>query len=447
MWWFALIFFANAVLPHNSVVYEYRVSVGGFPVNILDALVFFGVGLSLLPIWRRALPAARSHPVWARGLMLLMAAGIVGVFQSYLFYPDLPPRFRLPPMRNFFLVPACMYASYQVITRPQQAKTVFWVIFLSSLGSAVASVVTGGSQTFTIAETSGSAFDSLRMTALDVGGDAGLLAACVLLFSLVSGLRFLPLLFAWLLVAVAAMGMFFIPHRSTWLINFITCWFAAFILWPTDRGRKWLIGTVTVLSLLVVGAAMTAVVESTTGKDFSAWVTQRLESLLPSDDGTHAKAWDTRLPGAQRELSLWLDNPLLGRGFAAQEGASFEDGFWVSYRHTPWISTLLETGPLGVAGFAVVIGSLVIAGTRMARTGPDLWFALVGAMGASWGVACVWMGAFTLSWNSPRLAIALGLLAGAFFRLREFAIALEEQPLIGDEPHELDPAAWGAALE
>ncbi len=429
MWWFALIYFLNSVLPHNSLVYEYRVNIG-VPINILDALIFFGCGLAILPMWRtRAFPVYRSHPAWAWGLSLLILAGLIGILQSYLFFPDIPIKYRLPVIRNYVLVPASLFAAYQMITQPRQAKTVFWIIFISSLGSASMSILTAGYETARIAGTSGSGFDSLRQSALDVAGDAGMLSGSIVLFSLVSGIRFLPGLLAYASLVVSAVGMFFVPHRSHWLVDFITGCFAAFFLWPTNRGRKWLVTMAATLCVVTASGLLVMVVELETGKDFGGWISKRLESLLPDENSRDSRAWDTRLPTATIEFQLWLGNPLLGRGFGVQEANSIQTGTGGSFRHTPWVSTLTETGLPGLAGFVLVIGGCLAVGIRLARHAPDKWFALVGAAAASWGVASIWFGMFTLSWNSPRPAITLGLMAGAVFRLRDFAFAVEAQAL------------------
>ena len=431
MWWFAILYFVNAVAPHYSVIYNdnFRVVLAGLPFNILDGLMLFAGIFAVMPN-RSAYPVAQVHPAFKRGLMLLSIALGVGTLISFAFFPDLPSRFRLAPIRNFLLVPLGLYMGYRALSQPHQVKTAFWIIFLSSIGSAVASIITQGSATSSLAETSRAlaSFDSLRKTALDVSGDAGLLAASVILFCMVSGTALLNFALRSFLLIICAAGMFLIPHRSSWLLDVLTLGYAGFVMWPFNMGRKIVANFAAFAGLLLVGAVLMLVVQAQTGRDLAGWVDDRVMSLLPGSEKVHeAKAWDTRLPGMVYEFQMWLGNPLFGRGFAAQEDQAIKDGEFYSFRHTPWVTTLCETGLIGFAGFAFVIIGLAVVGTRLARQGPNRWFMLLGAAGASWGVVCFIAGFSTQHWNSTRSAITLGLLAGLIFRARDLSIALGSQ--------------------
>ncbi len=434
MFWFALFYFVNAVAPHNSVIYNdnFRIVIGGMPLNILDGLLLLCGLASLFPT-REPFPIPRKHIAWSRGMIFLVIAGLVGVVQSMIVFPDLPPRFLLPPIRNFILVPACLFIGYRCLSSPRQFKTAFLIVFVSSVGSAVASILTQGIATSALATASraDSRIDVLRQTALDVSGDAGLLAMCVILFAMAAHLQLFRPVFRYGLMTVCAAGMFLIPHRSSWLLCVLVCAYAGFIMWPRDLARKLFTTTTSFILLVVVGVALLIVAQSQTDRDFMKWTGDRLASLLPGEgDSAHSsKAWDTRMPAMLMELELFAGDPVLGRGFAAQEWNAIEVGQGASFRHTPWISTLCETGLLGFAGFLFVIVGLAVVGTRMARDNLDRWYSLLGAFGASWGVFCILVGFMTLSWNSPRQAITLGLLAGLIFRARDLALASQQQQL------------------
>ena len=434
MWWFAILYFVNAVAPHYSLIYNdnYRIVIGGLPLNILDGLIVISGLVALIPK-SYAYMVDRAHPAWVKGLIFLFVAFVIGVVQSYLFFPDLPARYRLPAMRNFILVPVCLYIGYRCLSTPRQIRTVFLIVFISSLGSAVGSILNQGQATAALGEASRASggIDSLRLTALNVAGDAGLLAMSTILFAMAAGLPFLRFGIKYFLMALCAAGMFLIPHRSSWLLNFLTLSYAGLIVWPHNIGRKLRTTATAFGMLLVVGMAMLTIMQSRTDRDFMKWTSDRLASLLPGEGASaHAgKAWDTRLPGMFRELELWAGNPLFGRGFAAQEGYGMQIGYFDSFRHTPWVSTLCETGLPGLAGFGFTIVGLMIGGMRLARQSTDKWNMLLGAVGASYGFLCFLYGFVSMSWNSPRAAITLGLLAGIIFRARDMSLASGQQSL------------------
>lgn len=433
MWWFAILYFVNAVAPHHTLIYNenFRLVVGGMPINILDGLILFAGVMSVWP--RTAWPVPQVHPAWRWGLTFLGVAFVVGVAQSFLFFPDLPDKFRLPIIRNFVLAPICLFMGYRCFTRPSQAKAAFWIVFVGSIGSAVASILTQGQAASALAETSRATggLDNLRWSALDVSGEAGLLAAGVILFSMVSGIRLFGLMLRGISLLICAAGMFLIPHRSAWVMDGLTLAYAGLVLWPLNMGRKIAMNVATFGGLLLAGVVLMLVVQSATQRDFTTWVQDRLESLLPGERASNreTKAWDTRLPGMLKELELSMGNPILGRGFAVQEWDMILNGRGGDYRHTPWVSTFCETGLPGLAGFGITIFGLAIVGTRLARQCPDKWFALLGAIGAAWGVVCIEAGFMTLHWNSPRSAITLGLLAGLIFRARDLSSTMAAQQL------------------
>ena len=151
----------------------------------------------------------------------------------------------------------------------------------------------------------------------------------------------------------------------------------------------------------------------------------RLHSFLPDDQAYTARAWDSRMPGMWIDLAICAEYPLLGGGFGVHEAHSMRTGESASTRHTPWTSTLAESGVIGLAAFALAVGGMIVLGTRLARTGLDRWMMLLGAGVACQGVSAFILGWVSLSWNSPRQAIMLGLLLGLVLRCRELALAME----------------------
>lgn len=420
MWWFAVIFLYNAwATPQLNLVAG--ITLGGVSIKYYDILLYLGPILMLASLGR-ARTATKSHPAYVASLVLFGIAftlasvvGFFGIQDGYL------PLF-IWPMRVMLTTIIAIYMGYRVLQHPAQCRTLFWIVFIGSLGSALIAVFIGGETTATIASTaSSSSFNDLRTSALAVTGDAGLLAACVCIFAMVQGLGLLPKAITLPGLLIAAAGMFFIPHRSHWLANFLTCLFAAFWLWPRRLGRKIILtGTVCAGLLLVAGIA-TSIVQTETNRDFGGWVQKRLQSMLPDDTSNEHRAWDTRTPGLVYDLNLWLHSPLYGGGFGIHEANALRTGNFVDFRHTPWTSTLAETGLIGFAAYATLIGGMIILGTRLARTAPDRWMMLLAAAIACHGIVSFIFGCFTFSWNLPRPALTLGLFGGLIFRCRDLA--------------------------
>lgn len=427
MWWVALFYFVNAVAPHLTVVYndKYRIVIAGFPINILDGLLAIGLLLSVLPVWKKiATPIEHPCKVKKWALFCLWTALILGTLESYLFLPGIPSYARIIPIRNFILVPICIFLAYRFFTKPQQAKFLFWTIFLSSLGSAISSIVTSRGTTSELIELGTFSYDALRKSALDVAGDAGLLAVCIILFSLIIKKRLMPYWLTIIFLIISIAGLFFIPHRSAWLIFFLTILYVGWFVWPYDAKRKLNIFAQLLLYSIVILALAITTVQQQTGKDFDGWIQRRILSIIPDESSNQPKAWDTRIPGMLYELSLWIYSPITGRGFSAQAYHAMrgDTEIKMSFNHTPWVSTLCETGLVGEFGFIFAIGGLTLYGLRLARKVHDnQWLGYLGVIGTAWGFWCIVMGWMSMSWNSTRAGITLGLLSGLVFRAYEFS--------------------------
>lgn len=421
MWWLALILFINWTFS-TAFLYEVTsISFGGIRITLLDVLVFLGPVLTLFPGWsRKAMPVGQAHPAFRWGEVLLLAAILSGALIGLSnFYPDYA-KFYLQPFRTLLIVPLVLYTSYRALGNPAQLRTAVMILLLASLASGVAIIITGGQTATEIAERS-LAFDELRETQAQNAGEGGRLAAAMLVFSFVSGYRLLPKPFAVIGLAIASLGMMLMVHRSSWLVSAAVVIYAGAFLWPGQHARKFLIGTVSIGLIAIVAIGSVVILEQVTQKDFSRWAIERVESLLP-DDTSESKAWDTRVPGMLLELKLWIMNPLFGRGFGFQEAHVIETGEGASFRHTPWVSTLGETGLIGFAAFLILIGSMFVVGKRLVRQTDNRWLVFLGAAGACTGLEMFLNGAFTLSWNAPRHAVNLAVIAGLVLRARDLML-------------------------
>lgn len=440
MLWFILTHFVNSFTPGKSILYKYRLEIPGFPITLLDFLVLGGMVITLIPLTNTSeFKVARRHPAFTWGLWLIGSAILIGILESFIFVGDVPPRIRFSPVRNMLFVPASMLIGYRALAWPNKAKMVCWILLLASIGSAFASVLTSGTTAAELGNVSQetASFDVLRGEAVDVGaGDVGLIAACLMLFCIISTIRFIPKPWDIVILLTGAVGMFFQPHRSHWIIHALTLVFATFFLWPYNFSRKVVVGFTSLGFVLLACIAAIIVVESFSGRDFSGWVAHRLESLMPLKEGEvssldtgrltkESRAWDTRLPGMFLEFRIWLKSPLTGQGFGSPEWGGWVEGSTASNRHTPWVTTMAETGLVGLAGFGIVIVSMIVVGLRMVRQCQDKWLCMLGAIGASYGFSAFFYGWMTASWNTLRIATTLGLICGILLRARDLSLATE----------------------
>ena len=176
------------------------------------------------------------------------------------------------------------------------------------------------------------------------------------------------------------------------------------------------------LAIVLVGVLAVSLM---TGRDYGSYVENRLVSLLPGEEAAFrpaAKAWDTRLPSAGRELILWSSSPIFGRGFGIGDLDDLATGYH-GYHHNVWTSTLSETGIIGLAGMLVVVFGTIVIGQRLAKDRGGRPYVLTGALAAITGVAALLAGTMTMSINTQRQALSLGLIFGLALRTRVLQLA------------------------
>jgi len=164
-----------------------------------------------------------------------------------------------------------------------------------------------------------------------------------------------------------------------------------------------------------------------TGKDFGTYlVERRIKALIPGfEEETHTSVTSTRMSGIMAELELWRKSPLMGWGFAIGErSADYTD---LSMNHNVWTSALAQYGNIGFFAYFVPVAGCIVVGYRMWRDQTEPYFAVVGALGAIVGLVAFLWASLTMSINTQRPALWVGLMFGIVFRCRAIQLTLARQ--------------------
>jgi O-Antigen ligase len=432
---FVLLVLVNSLADNDKVILEYRYEVAGLPINMLD----FGLAVmfvaALATMNRPKQHTDRTHPLLYWTIGFLSASVVCGIFGA--FRNNVELRYWVTIMRNVMTLPLCIFLGYHLIRTPRHAKWATYVMILGSIGSGIFVLL--------FVRESGEAlktFDMLRSTTH--GGDAGLYAMAFLAFAVIARAQFLPTWLSLALIPFSALCFFSLPHRSSWVTGAATMAFAVWLLPHVKFGRKavFAFGLGALLSVSIVMAI--SAYSQLTGKDFGGYIENRLRSLLPGEDEyagiADRKAWATRLPGVVREFELWIKSPLTGQGFGIQtqeEVGRMSEGAG-SFRHNVWSASLAESGIFGLLGYMVPPITAMFIGFRLVRQAPDRGTLYLGALGAVVGCAAFFYSFMTLSINTQRIAIPLGLVCGMVYRCRamQLTVAREYAGYV-DSPEEL----------
>lgn len=435
-----LLLLFNSLAGLNALM-DYRLTVAGLPVNILDLLTFIGAGLALITRRRQENEQTHRFYTFILGIFFLSACiGIVGATSNGAIL-----RWSVTALRNLLTIPLVAMIAYQIPYSYGRIKVVFYVLLWTSIISAIVAMVFISHTTSEVAMNG--TFNDFRYTKL--GGDYGCSAAATLLFSLAAGVWAFPRVMTILLMIVCVLGSLALPHRSEWLCSFATCAYALFFLNRRHFVRTFVVATVASLLVGVAAIVSISAISKASGHDYLSYVTQRALSFLPGQDASpHVnKPWETRMSGIERELTLWMQNPLLGRGFGIQEVDQVSH-FGASYHHNVWTSSLAESGPAELAAMLCLVFGLIVVGQKVISSGVDRIFVLVGAMGSSMGIWGFLMSSTTLSLNWQCPAIIVASMLGLLLRVRALQLAqLQALEPVGDfafhrDPVELDAQQW-----
>jgi hypothetical protein len=415
MFFIFILTFANAVLDNKGFVLTYRYKLGEMPLNVIDGLIALGMLLFCLRWRSRArFHAERISRSYLAILSILLVALLAGILASAGNSNNAALHEVWTGARNHAGLIASICFGYYFLYTPRSGKALAWIYILSGLGAATMILLFFSNRAAELRSYEN--LNTLR-TIEYVSCYAGL-ASLLLLFTLIGGVRLIPIWLTVVLAALALIGQFATLSRSDWLGTFGGL-IALFFLIPREKRMGRLLLTIILVPVLFVTLLLGVYLTSrVSGTDFYGKMVTRLQSMLPGSESGELKAWNTRLPAAFYELKMWMDSPIWGNGFAAQNRAEWSDKSLGGMHHNPMTAALCETGIFGFTAYWMIFVSMFIVGRRLVRARLDPGSMLVG------GLACVSAAYFlvfsvsTLSINTLRGAIPLGIVCGAVLRAR-----------------------------
>jgi len=421
MWFLGIYTLLNAAIDVKKVQNVFRVSVAGVPLGILEAMVALGIIIALFQggAQRRKEPTDRTHPMYVVCMITLMIGFIFGAFGTI--NSDAPPRFKMVFMREFFGMPASIFIGYRMVGYLRHARRLGYILAFAGVIVSIMVMVAfdRGAEEYELHNN----MNALRTVSF-ITSYAG--TACALLvFSVLSGQRLFRPGVALLIAGFCFIGQLTPLHRSDWLGQATALAVVPFIVPPGRRIRSLfgMFGVSIALVLFLWGALHAA--SLATGRNFHEAFEKRVMSMLPGDSqsSTAPKAWATRVPAIIVETQMFLQSPLFGNGFAAEEatgrGAEVGEGF----HHNSWTSTACQTGLPGLTGvFLAVFAGPVIIGYKLIRANTDRASTIIGAAGVVCGVQQTFLGAATAGFNGYRAAMLIGTICGVVLRVREIQL-------------------------
>jgi hypothetical protein len=249
-------------------------------------------------------------------------------------------------------------------------------------------------------------------------------ACALLVFTVLSGNKMFPTLIALLIAGFCFIGQLTPLHRSDWLGQAAALAVVPFIVPPGKRIRS-LFGMffVSISLVLFLWGALHAA-SLATGRNFHEAFEKRVMSMLPGDQQSASapKAWATRVPAIMVETQMFLQSPLIGNGFAAEEATGRDAEVGMGFHHNSWTSTACQTGIFGLIGVFLAVCGPAIIGYKMIRAQTDKVSTLIGAAGVVCGVQQAFLGAATAGFNGYRVAMLIGMVAGVVWRVREIQL-------------------------
>jgi hypothetical protein len=411
----------------------------GVPLGVMEIFlaalvlyaVFAGARLS------SAYPSRRMHPALVVMLALMLLSVVTGTIMSFVSQITIDHYLRM--LRELGAWPIYIFIGYRLMATPRSGT--YFASLIVFCGVLMASILIlnfrSNAESIEIDES----YNAVR-TVWYISWYSGM-AAMILAYGMVTGDKLLPTIIAAPLACYCLAGQFAPLHRVEWM-GIMFCFAALVVILPAGKRLATAIKGVGVLIVVLVFLVfMVHVVSSMTHRDFDQYVTDRLESLLPTERKTskETKAWDTRTDSIKAELDMWLDSPLLGRGYGIQEDLVGQGKVtnWGAFHHNGWCSILAQTGIIGLAGFMICLVGMFVIGRKVVFMAPTKGMRLIGAMavmGACYEFAEV-LGA--MAWTS-RFALFNGVICGMAFRCYDMMEAVTiEQKLSGGDQHEEMP--------
>lgn len=417
-----LIMLVNYTADREKFLFAYRFNIANLPVNILDVLVALAGLMVLTRLSRRNYPGETTHAGLKWSIGLLIAACFTGAIGGFRHHVEL--REIADFTRNVATMALCIFIGYFSISTLQGARRAAYILLISSASSALF-VMLFMRDSIDNLQTTDASLATLR--SVDRGGDYGIVMATFLTFSVVAGFKFFPKIVGVFLFALCGAAMFALPHRSVWLAGAVTIFFSTLILPKVGFSRR--VGATSLLSLMLISVVLGSVVAyaKLSGRNMGEYFGKRLESMLPGTEvAKENKPWETRLPGATRELQIWMGSPLIGGGFGVQMATERQtgDNAGEGYRHNVWTAALAEGGLPLFLGYLLTCLFCLVIGNRLVAERMDQATVMMGAVAALHGFMSIVLGAATMLFNQQRPAIALGLICGLLLRTRDMQLAV-----------------------
>lgn len=423
MWLLVLLTLLNASLPNDIIIEVLRITPGGIPINILDILLILGLVVSIAYPSNLKFPADHLHPLLWPTVGLFIAAILISSIQTYTGQYHVLVGYYMRTVRHYAAFPAALVLGYCLLPTPKAAKFFTYVMILSGFITAILIILffKGKGEELSGMEIKG--VNALRTIAYVTPFAS--LAVAMLIFSLISRVRLLPLGRAILIAGTCIIGIFVTLTRSEWIAAVFGI-LAVFFIIPKEL-RRGLIAKIVVVGVILFGFLWGSI-EVTSGimkNDFAAKMHERVQSMLPwSTDSVGAKAWDTRTPGMVMELEMFSRSPLWGQGFGSQYAELESSSSNVSMRHNAFTSIMAETGLLGLTPMLMSFWIMGVLGRRMVLAQADSGTVLIGALGFISAVFFFVLGMSTMSFNNEREGIVVGMICGMVLRARAMQLTL-----------------------
>lgn len=423
MWFLFLYTIINAITSARGFQNLYRLKFGPAEVGILDGLMLLGVIIAAFSGPKSdSDPVDRMHPGYLFGMICMAAGFVFGTMGMFLH--DASMHFKLVFLREFFGMPAAMFIGYRLTKSFKSAQRFPYAMILGGIGVSIMMMAAfgRGAERYELVKD----MNALR-TVNFVTNYAGV-ASGILIYTMLAGLRLLPLPIAMAVAGFCFIGQLTPLHRSDWVAQAAAICAIPLCLPAGARLKQSLRLVMVTLALVLSLWAGLYVASAVTGRNFHKTFEDRLMSMLPGErlKASDQKAWDTRLPGMIVELEIWMTNPISGKGFAIQEATGRGEDVGYGFHHNAYTSTLAQTGIFGFVGVCIAVLGPIVVGMQLIRHGRGQRAAmLVGALGIVAGVQQGVLGMATASFNGYRWAMMVGMISGVCFKVRDMQLTAQ----------------------
>ncbi len=394
---------------------EYRLNVG-FPIGAWDASL---LALIVVGLWRASIRTGRAYASTVPVLLASFAIATLGATIVALQNGNATYEFLLT-LRNFVAVPLSALSVFAIVDRDFDYRIFFRWFAVAGACSGLLVIVfvlgQGGQsrQPFT---------DVNQLRTVDYGTFAALLATVFLTYAITMKLVVLGRRLDELALMIAFVGAVATLSRSDW-VSLVAGVVPILFLVPAASRRSLFRLILVGVPLLAIGLAIFGALGSALlDVDLLHIMSDRVATLDPNYTGElgQNRAYDSRLPGAENEIREWLaGNIFFGSGFGWERRDFAADG----NKHNVWTSTLAESGIFGVVAYLVALVLLFRAGvmivsrsTHSSRQPYDPFTRAFGVFSIASAVFFFVHGMVTLSFNTLREAVTLGVILGVALKL------------------------------